>query len=601
MAIYESQKICDLITDIESEKLVLPAIQRNFVWDEQKVCDLFDSILNDYPIGTFLFWSVTSKQISEYWFNKFIDYYDEQNKEFQSRKRITPDKKNEYIGVLDGQQRITSIYLGIKGYYRVRIKGRWKGKNESYENKYLCINLLSYSEDSMSYFSFKNEDCIAKRINNPQTQKDEFWVRVSEVFESNFDITDYSFFLEEQGFNLLERKPAVKVLISLREALRVREIISFYSAKDKDLSKVVDIFVRVNSGGVKLSASDLMLSIATSSISEDDIHNKMQEAIERIDSAPVKSGDDGFTADKELILTAGLLFTGAASLSLMKKENYSKDRLGIILNNWDKIIDAICCASLFIERIGFKGKKLTSKNLILPVSYYFYKNDLGENYINSPKIRAKKDRIFIRQWLIRAMINSIFRDGIGSTLLRIRKVIDDSQSGYFPLDVFMSDNAPKSLIIDSFDDVLKYKYNDGRVIPILLELSKNDVSKQYDEDHIWPKSKMNTKSRIRKIAPDLSDNELDYYKDNYNYICNLQLLDHITNRDDKRDELFENWIARSNPSNNYYEDNFIPRGISYEFSNFKEFYEERKKLLLTALERSFPSDFYAIVERYSLD
>ena len=51
-----ARAIAHILKDIEHQQLVLPAIQREFVWSDAKICSLFDSLMRAYPIGGFLFW-----------------------------------------------------------------------------------------------------------------------------------------------------------------------------------------------------------------------------------------------------------------------------------------------------------------------------------------------------------------------------------------------------------------------------------------------------------------------------------------------------------------------------------------------------------------
>ena len=55
MAEYTPKTIYELIKEIDDGRIILPAMQRNFVWSEDKICSLFESIMRDYPIGTFCF------------------------------------------------------------------------------------------------------------------------------------------------------------------------------------------------------------------------------------------------------------------------------------------------------------------------------------------------------------------------------------------------------------------------------------------------------------------------------------------------------------------------------------------------------------------
>ena len=609
MAAYSFETIFKLIEDIDSKKVILPAMQRNFVWSEEKICKLFDSLMRDYPIGTFLFWNIKKNTVKDYVFNEFISNYNEKNRDIQRGKRIQATR-DEYISVLDGQQRITSLYIGIKGEYITHIKGRRRDLESSYVKRYLSINILhTPDEDNLYSIKFIEKENIGHPIENEETNKQEFWVKIADIFSPAFDGADYFESIEGEYFpdNVLDlriRSRARKMLVTLHSALFEKNNVNFYPAEDIDLFQVVDIFVRVNSGGQKLSAPDLMLSIATGQDGNEDIQVKMQDALDKIASA-TNSLDTGFQADKELILIAGLLFTGAASLSLQKKENYSRDTIKKIMDNWDAIIDSIYVASRYIDFLGFNGLKLTSKNLILPVAYYFYKNSLDDTYKNKTTKLAQKDRIFIRQWLLRAMINSIFRDGTGTTLKRIRDVIDANRQKTFPLKKLIDTFADtkRSLIItdDTIDEMFRYQYGDSRIAPLFLEISKGGSSTIYDIDHIWPKSKLLSKKELDRLLPDLSDVKKDEFKKNCHYLANLELLPHQCNIE-KGDQLFDEWLcsAYSSSDEHYFSDNCIPQ-TNHNFEDFIEFLTSRKKLLKKKIKEALPKDFNDIITRYGLE
>lgn len=108
--------ITDAIRRIRERRLLLPAIQREFVWSHPKVEWLFDSLLQEYPIGSFLFWEVRdSKSKTDYKYYEFLrDYrerYRTENPEFNTAGHI------DFDAVLDGQQRLTSLYIGLCGTY----------------------------------------------------------------------------------------------------------------------------------------------------------------------------------------------------------------------------------------------------------------------------------------------------------------------------------------------------------------------------------------------------------------------------------------------------------------------------------------------------
>lgn len=161
MAEYKDEKICDLIVQLKNEEVLLPAMQRDFVWHIDKICDLFESILRDYPIGTFLFWDIDQSDFDKYTFNKFLSDVHERRKGDLVRGERSRAHRDKYTAVLDGQQRITSIYLGICGCYRSHIKGRpWADPTDStsFEQLYLCVNMLHLpqNEDDKYQFDFLN-------------------------------------------------------------------------------------------------------------------------------------------------------------------------------------------------------------------------------------------------------------------------------------------------------------------------------------------------------------------------------------------------------------------------------------------------------------
>ncbi len=107
--------IKEAIENIENNKFLLPSIQREFVWEHIKIEWLFDSLMRNYPISSFLFWQVESEVKKGYKFYKFINEYRERFKTHNSE--ISVDGINDFKAVLDGQQRLTSIYIGLKGSY----------------------------------------------------------------------------------------------------------------------------------------------------------------------------------------------------------------------------------------------------------------------------------------------------------------------------------------------------------------------------------------------------------------------------------------------------------------------------------------------------
>lgn len=138
---YHSKSIQEIVNDIEFEKAYLPAIQRKFVWPRWKIEHLFDSLMRNYPIGSFLFWELKATKAYDYVFYNFLKNYDERRP--NNTRKNGNFRHQEIIGVLDGQQRLSSLYLGLQGSHCERLKYHKSLQDYAYPETFLYLNLLS--------------------------------------------------------------------------------------------------------------------------------------------------------------------------------------------------------------------------------------------------------------------------------------------------------------------------------------------------------------------------------------------------------------------------------------------------------------------------
>jgi len=133
--------IKEIVDNIHSKKYFLPAIQREFVWSQSQIVRLFDSLMRDYTIGSFLFWGVEKKKVNDFQFYEFIRNYHERDNIHNPKANVTGEES--IISILDGQQRLTAFYIALKGSYAEKIPWKRWNNNEAYPKKKLYINLLS--------------------------------------------------------------------------------------------------------------------------------------------------------------------------------------------------------------------------------------------------------------------------------------------------------------------------------------------------------------------------------------------------------------------------------------------------------------------------
>ncbi|MGL2861965.1 GmrSD restriction endonuclease domain-containing protein [Helicobacter pylori] len=220
----------------------------------KKIEQLFDSILRGYPIGSFLFWKLPKEDIAKsdeqdsdklnFQLYQFITNYDER-KPHNEKIRIEQIKRDDLYIVLDGQQRLTSLYIGLKGTRTLKKKKARNDNPNAYEEKRLYLNLkhqpnMDNPEDNYE-FEF--------HAKTPENDKKHWWFKVGDILELK-NVWNYA---QEHGLKDNE----LDLLENLSKAFHTKQLISFFEETEKDLDKVLNIFIRVNSGGVKLSYSDL--------------------------------------------------------------------------------------------------------------------------------------------------------------------------------------------------------------------------------------------------------------------------------------------------------------------------------------------------------
>lgn len=145
--------INDVITDIHTKKYLLPSIQREFVWGQEQIKMLFDSLMRDYPINAFLFWKVPKEKVSEFQFYEFLRDYQQKDKRHNPKANVSGS--DDVMAVLDGQQRLTSLYIALKGTYASKLSYKRWDNPQAYPKKRLYLNLLSKPEDDTLEYEFE--------------------------------------------------------------------------------------------------------------------------------------------------------------------------------------------------------------------------------------------------------------------------------------------------------------------------------------------------------------------------------------------------------------------------------------------------------------
>ena len=567
--------IDEVIEGIHTKQYLLPSIQREFVWSPEQIKMLFDSLMRDYPINSFLFWKVSKEKASEFKFYEFLRDYHQKDNRHNPKANISGS--DDVMAVLDGQQRLTSMYIALKGTYANKIAYKKWDNPLAYPKKKLYINLLGAPEDISYEYEFEFfTDSEAKK-----QDADHHWFPVGKMLDlkEQYDVMNY---MIDYGLSSNpdkeKAKYANKVLYKLHSVIHVNKIISYYLEQSTELDKVLNIFIRVNSGGTTLSYSDLLLSFATAQWETRDAREEINEFVDEIN----KIGR-GFNISKDIVLKACLVLCDIPDISF-KVDNFNSTNMLLIEKEWDTITKALRDAITLISSFGFSRENITSNNLIIPVAYYLKSIGLPNNFETSTS--RVDDRKNIKLWFVSALLKRVFSFAPDGVLKPVREIIKNQSSNGFPVDTifghFKGTNRALQFTDDDINNLLYSKYGHGDTVVILSILYPwADLRHSFNVDHMFPKSVFTAKKLKAKGVP---DGKIDDFITNYNFIGNLQLLEEIPNIE-KNAMDFDDWLSQKIPVgglSDYKKKHYVPN-VSLDFSNFDVFLKGREKLLIQKL------------------
>ncbi|GAA8941061.1 hypothetical protein HpSLK36_06110 [Helicobacter pylori] len=281
----------------------------------------------------------------------------------------------------------------------------------------------------------------------PENDKKYWWFKVGDILELK-SVVNYT-----REHELGDKES--ELLETLNKAFHDKQLISFFEETEKNLNKVLNIFIRVNSGGVKLSYSDLLMSILTASFSSD-IREKMHELVDALK-------DKGFSnMGQDQVLKTCLLLIGKDTTFELK--NFNKKNIKEIEENWEKITESIYNAAKLLKNFGYAGY-LGSAYILSSLAYFYFLNSkMDEN----DEEQALK---FVRN----AQITSYFSNSIDTKLNNIANSMKDAQTfESFNHNLAKHEKNPLKITNDMIEEmVLSSQYGNSQVFPILQILYPN--------------------------------------------------------------------------------------------------------------------------------
>ncbi len=521
----------------------LPNIQRKFVWKEEQIERLFDSILREYPIGTLLVWK-TKNRVKR---RKFIDNYYDGIK--ITDYYHTVNDKNKML-VLDGQQRLQSLFIGLRGSYNRRelffniLSGDLRAPEDmKYEFKY-----FDFVEDFFPWIKFKNLVNTDKR--NREIIND---IRSHIARDFTNDEID----------RIEENLELVRKVFCTDENIVYQEVDSIDRPEAYTEDDVVEIFIRANSGGTPLGKSDLLFSLLISSWDEAD--QNMEALLEDLNRT-------GYNFNRDFILKTFLVLLGKGA-----RYNVEKFRDGTtkedIITRWDELSEAILAVKDYLYGKTFirTDKTLPSYLNLIPLVFFRYKFPTLWNTAQNKN-----------EFVLRTMLTGAFSGNPDNLIDKCTRKI--SEIGDFDLnEVFGTIKEDGRNLEISKDTILSLKYGEKET-HLLFNLWYNFnyepafYNNEPQADHIFPQSLL----KKIKIANPVNGrlNIMKYKQEDRDQIANLMLLTREENgAGGKTDTPPEIWFADKNDE--YLDLHLIPKNSElWEIENFEQFIEARKQLIL---------------------
>jgi hypothetical protein len=351
------KSIATLVNEINNKELALPDLQRDFVWGETQIRTLLDSIMRDYPFGSLLFWNT---QFLEVVYRDFSLHF-RKGQTFHTLVKALGHKKRM---VLDGQQRLQSLYLAFAG---------------THDGRRLFFNITSGPDSK----ELMDDDDLGRNY------RFEFWsdhepnrpkrlIPVTDVVgwsdhyeDDEIDQVIAAVGLEGDEAGLARRNIRLLRRIFIRDLVPVMviddDVIKVEQAKS--INEILEIFVRVNDGGTRLSKSDLMFSlIKTKWVRAREHFDRLQDVTDKVGIAEI---------DKDFIIRGLLTISDAPT-------NFD---VAVVEKNWEAmeakfpiLATSLRCAIDFCRSQDVRilsSSLLDPVGTLLPVVYYLSRQQNG--------------------------------------------------------------------------------------------------------------------------------------------------------------------------------------------------------------------------------
>jgi hypothetical protein len=501
----QSKKYSALFADIDAGRTKLPMFQRDFVWDKMQTAKLIDSILKGFPVGTFIIWKTRDR------FRHF--------RQLGNLPLPEPPAGDSVQYVLDGQQRITSLYAVRKGLRITR-----DGRVIDYKDISIDLEAGDEPEDELVY-------------SEPLTDRRS--ISVHDLLSN--DVTDFDTYGKDE-----RRK-----IHAYRAALTGHDF-SVIEIPEYDIDTACEIFTRINTGGKVLSLFEIMVAKTFDPESGFDLERKYLDLVD---------GDDGgkslIDASFETIPAITVLQCIAAHLKggIRHSDILRLDRQAVI-ESWSHVKETIFAA---IDHMQSHLGVAVSRILPYPVLLVAFSNFFDRNKLRP----ADQDQTrFLAEYFYRAGLSNRYSSGVGvkmvADLQKMKSIAQGKRPSYKGEDLEITPDTFRTktfAINDAFSKtvlcLLASKGPRNLQTNGLIKLNNTWLRKSSSRNihHIFPKAWVKKHGK-----PDWDAN----------VIANIMLADEYLNQRVIRASAPKDWVGQFSRKSSSLEDSFLTHLIGLE-------------------------------------
>lgn len=500
--------ISTILDQIESKAIALPEFQRGYVWTREQIRQLMDSVYRGHPIGALLVWAVQNRQ---------------------------PGVHVELL--LDGQQRITTLYSVIKGmppHY-------FKGNKEHFEK-----------------LRFHLRDEVFEFYQPIKMGKDQLWIDITRLFEVGVG-TIFKPFMSDSDFSEDEKEVFLDRLNKLDQIKNINLHIEKVTGEDKSTDVVVEIFNKVNSGGTKLSKGDLALAKICATWPE--ARDELEKHLEYWSRARFNFRIELLLRCVTTVLTGKAPFGELDDVASQFEEGLKKavKHINETLN-------------LIGDRLGLDHNQVLGGRYALPLIAKFFEENGGKRL--NPIVRDK-----LLYWYIHSFLWGRYSGSTETVLSQDLELLQQSNGEVQPLiDKLSQSRGTLKVSPDDFDSWGR----GSRFYPLLYMLTRIYGAQDFYTGNELKRNLLGSGSRLElhHIFPKSTLYKNNFPKNEVNALANFTFLTQDTNKK----------ISNSDPANylatideDVLKSHWIPLDRSlWDIGNYRDFLTERRKLLAEA-------------------